>query len=188
MPTPPRDGMEDAEGESEFVPGLGGGTTGKKPKEKAQKELSYRDKQLQMKEEYFQAKAESARLLRDTEIQLPRHEKVLNLDDLGGVGSEIKAKAPPVNEKVAARRARIKALAAQSTPKFGAGFLAENPNLAKLQKRAVANIPKKISPSKKKIKTFEHIKNDVGEIVDVKETVIDCPVPKEEVYHILRFF
>ena len=55
-----------------------------------------------------------------------------------------------------------------------------NPGLSKLQAKLFAQT-KKISPTKKKIsKVIELVKNDEGEIVDVKETKIENPCEVEE--------
>jgi len=48
------------------------------------KKLNNRDIRQQKQAEFFEAKAESARLRRETDVQLPRHEKTLTLDDLQG--------------------------------------------------------------------------------------------------------
>ena len=55
-------------------------TTSPKPGKK----LNNRDIRQQKQAEFFEAKAESARLRRETDVQLPRHEKTLTLDDLQG--------------------------------------------------------------------------------------------------------
>lgn len=52
----------------------------KKPKQRPkEEEESFRDRQIRMREEHEDAKAEQARLLRETEIKLPRHQKVFSL-------------------------------------------------------------------------------------------------------------
>ena len=52
----------------------------KKPRSRPQEEEeSFRDRQIRMREEQEDAKAEQARLLRETEIKLPRHQKVFSL-------------------------------------------------------------------------------------------------------------
>ena len=65
-------------------------TTSPKPGKK----LNNRDIRQQKQAEFFEAKAESARLRRETDVQLPRHEKTLTLDDLQG---KIYIQMPPRN-------------------------------------------------------------------------------------------
>ena len=55
------------------------------PGNKPAKKLNNRDIRQQKQAEFFEAKAESARLRRETDVQLPRHEKTLTLDDLQGI-------------------------------------------------------------------------------------------------------
>ena len=88
----------------------------------------------------------------------------------------------PKSDKISARRAQILELAAKTKPTLGSGYLELNPKLSKLQEKVVRHTAKRISPTKKKTKIIELIKDAEGEIVDVKETKIECAVapPEEE--------
>lgn len=59
--------------------------------------------------------------------------------------------------------------------------MALNPSLSKLQEKVFRHTARRISPTKKKTKVIELIKDDMGEIVDVKETQIQSHVEPEEV-------
>lgn len=77
----------------------------------------------------------------------------------------------PQSEKaarIAAKKARIAALAAAKAPTPGQGFLQLNPKMSDLQKKMVKHLRKKKSPTKMCTKVVEAVKNDVGEIVEIK--------------------
>ena len=81
-PQPVVQGSDDEMMDSSSAPSVRTSKPGsKKPKQrpKEQEEESFRDRQIRMREEHEDAKAEQARLLRETEIKLPRHQKVFSL-------------------------------------------------------------------------------------------------------------
>ena len=72
--------------------------------------------------------------MRETEIVLPRHEKVLSLDEISEPKKSQEPTTPPRPKKpLTARQIKIMELAAKSQPKLGSGFIKMNPGLTKLQ-------------------------------------------------------
>lgn len=154
--------------------------SGSKPKvSPTGKKLNSRDIRQQKQSEYFEAKAESARLRRETDVQLPRHEKVLTLDDL----KEETADEEEVQHRARARqrkREKLLKLVGNKAPTMGQGFLDMNPSLKKLQDQMIAHTtPVKRSPTKK-VKITQAIKDEKGEIIDVKEIEIEQKVKEEK--------
>lgn len=177
------DGGPDDERMGTHAPGVG--QVGKKPKKtKKEEQESFRDQQIRMRDEHESAKAEQARLLRETTVKLPRHEKVFSLDFIETNNSRKQtsttADKQPQNQKTAERRARILALAAKNEPKFGQGYLDLNPGLLNLQQKMVKHTTKKKSPTKTATKIMEAVKNDIGEIIEIKEKIIHIETNIEE--------
>ncbi|CBY38095.1 unnamed protein product [Oikopleura dioica] len=183
----------------------------KKPRSRPQEEEeSFRDRQIRMREEHEDAKAEQARLLRETEIKLPRHQKVFSLDLMSPPKSSKPKSALTSNSttstaennssstnpdpqsdkkaRIAAKKARIAALASAKAPTPGQGFLQLNPKMSDLQQKMVKHLRKKKSPTKMCTKITEAVKNDVGEIVEIKEKIIQVEVRNEaeEIFNSLR--
>ena len=61
------------------------------------------------------------------------------------------------------------------------GYLELNPDLKQLKDKVAAHTKMDVSPTTKKIKTVETIKDENGEIIDIKETIIEQKIEKDEV-------
>ena len=80
--------------------------------------MNSRDLRIAQRDAFFEAKAESARLLRETAIKLPRHEKVLTLDDIATEEAEIekRKKLPEAKQR---KRDKLLMLVGNKQPKMG---------------------------------------------------------------------
>ena len=153
---------------------------GKPKKSPKDKPMNERDRRIRMKEEAIQLKMESARLLRETNVKLPRNENVLTLDEIQEeeIKKEEEKKTPEFKLK---KRERLLKLVNNQQPTLGKGFIEMNPSLKKLQDKVNEHTKPVKRKETKIIKTLEHVRNEQGEIIDVKEVIIERPKTEHEV-------
>ena len=145
------------------------------------KPTNKRDERLAHKTAFFEAKAESARLLRETKVRLPRHQKALTLDDIAQEEAAVE-KAKQLPEAKQKKKDKLLMLINNKQPKMGTGYLELNPDLKQLQDKVAGHLTRSSSKSPtKKIKTIETIKDENGEVIDIKETIIEQKIEKDEV-------